>query len=37
MNFHYVRLSQEILMLIAQDGGRIILLTYTHYQLDINK
>ena len=27
MNFLYVQLSQEILMLVAQDDGRMILLT----------
>ena len=27
MNFLYVQLSQEILILVAQDGGRMILLT----------
>ena len=44
MNFLYVQLSREILMLVAQDGGRMILLTQQvnkstlpHYQLDINK
>ena len=44
MNFLYVELSREILMLIAQDRGRMILvteqvkkLTPSHYRLDINK
>ena len=44
MNFLYVQLSREILMLVAQDGGRMILLTQQvnkstlpHYQLDIKK
>ena len=39
MNFLYVQLSREILMLVAQDGGRMILLTQqvkkltlSHYQ-----
>ena len=43
MNFLYVQLSREILMFVAQDGGRMILLTQqvkksalSHYQLDIN-
>ena len=27
MNLLYVQLSQEILMLVAQDDGRMILLT----------
>ena len=43
-NFLYVQLSPEILMLVAQDGGRMIWLTQqvkksilSTYQLDINK
>ena len=44
MNFLYVQLSREMLMLVAQDSGRMILptqqvnkSTLSHYQLDINK
>ena len=44
MNFLYVQISREILMLVAQDGGRMILptpqvknWTLSHYQLDIKK
>ena len=44
MNFLCVQLLPEISMLVAQDGGRMILLTQqvnkstlSHYQLDINK
>ena len=44
MNFLYVQLSREILMLVAQDGGRMILptqqvkkSTLSNYQVDINK
>ena len=44
MNSHYVKLSQVILMLDAQGGGKMTLLTQegkkltlSHYQLDINK
>ena len=44
MNFLYVQLSREILMLIAEDGDRMIVLTQqvkkltlSHYQLDLNK
>ena len=44
MNFLYVQLSREILMLIVEDGDRMIVLTQqvkkltlSHYQLDLNK
>ena len=44
MNSHYVQLSQVILMLDAQGGGKMTLLTQqgkkltpSHHQLDINK
>ena len=44
MGFLYFQLSKEILMLVAQDGGRMILLTQQlkeltllHRQLDIEK
>ena len=42
MNILYFQLSQEILMLFAQDNGRMMLLNQSrnrlsHYQLDINK
>ena len=44
MNPQYVKLSQVILMLDAQGGGKMALLTQegkkltlSHYQLDINK
>ena len=44
MNVLYVQLSYEILMLVAHDASRMVLLTQqvkksiiSHYQLDINK
>ena len=44
MNFLYVQLSQEILMIVAQDGGRMIFLTQqvkkptlSHHELDFKK
>ena len=44
MNFHYVQLSQVILMLDAHSGGKMTLLTQQgkkltllQHQLDINK
>ena len=44
MNFHYVQLSQVILMLDSHGGGKMTLLTqqgkkltFSHNQLDINK
>ena len=44
MNSHYVQLSQVILMLDAQGGGKMTSLTQqgtkltlSHHQLDINK
>ena len=44
MNFHYVQLSQVILMLDDHGGGKMTLLTQqgkkltlSHDQLDINK
>ena len=44
MNFHYVQLSQVILMLDAHSGGKMTLLTepgkkltFSHHQLDMNK
>ena len=44
MNFHYVQLSQVILMLDAQCGEKVTLLTQqgkkltlSQHQLDINK
>ena len=44
MNFHYVQLSQVILMLDAHGGGKMTLLTQqgkkltlSQHQLDINK
>ena len=44
MNFLYFQVSLEILMLVAQDGGKMTLLnqqvkklTLTHHLLDIHK
>ena len=44
MHFHYVQLSQVILMLQAHGGGKMTLLTQqgkkltlSHHQLDVNK